>query len=120
MSARADRHKGRWPGLRRASRMLGMAALAIIVPAVTMALAAPNDFEVQASNVTALKAGAVFEKGARLVLPAGGVVTLIDRTGGTARTRECGGVYDGPVERCSAPAAGTGKSVGGGTRGGVR
>lgn len=120
MSASAIWQKLSGPRRRRAVGISGIVALGVVVHAATMAMAAPNDFEVQASNVTALKAGAIFAKGARLVLPAGGMVTLIDRTGGTARTRECGGVYDGPVERCSAPAAGTGKSVGGGTRGGVR
>lgn len=83
----------------------------------TVARAAPNDFEVQASAGAGPKIGEKFEKGARLVLPAGATVTLLDRTGTAVRTRQCGGVYDGPVEQCTAPKSGTGPAVGGATRG---
>lgn len=84
------------------------------------ALAAPNDYEVQAvSNAPAIKVGATFAKGARIVIPADGRVTFIDRTGGSIRTKVCAGKYDGPVESCKAPRRGRGGSdVPGGTRGG--
>jgi hypothetical protein len=106
----------RWRALPMRS-MMALGALALMPPA---SIAAPNDFEVQASNVTALKVGDVFEKGAKLGVPAGGIVTLIDRTGGSVRTRDCAGVYEGPIENCPPAPSNPGKSVGGGTRGGVR
>lgn len=83
----------------------------------TLAQAAPNDFEVQASAGAGPKIGDKFEKGARLVLPAGATVTLLDRTGTAVRTRQCGGAYDGPVELCTPPKGGAGPAVGGATRG---
>lgn len=104
----------------RALPMRSMMALGALTLMPAASIAAPNDFEVQASNVTALKVGDVFAKGARLGVPAGGLVTLIDRTGGAVRTRDCAGIYDGPVERCPPATSNPGKSVGGGTRGGVR
>ena len=83
----------------------------------TLAQAAPNDFEVQASAGGGPKIGDKFEKGARLSLPAGASVTLLDRTGTAVRTRQCGGAYDGPVELCTPPKGGAGPAVGGATRG---
>lgn len=106
----------RWRALPMRS-MMAFGVLTLMPPA---SIAAPNDFEIQASNVTALKVGAVFEKGVRLGVPAGGLVTLIDRTGGAVRTRDCAGVYEGPIESCPPAPSNPGKSVGGGTRGGVR
>lgn len=105
---------------RRGYLMCSMMALGALVLMPPASIAAPNDFEVQASNVTVLKVGDLFEKGARLGVPAGGLVTLIDRTGGSVRTRECAGVYNGPIENCPPAPSNPGKSVGGGTRGGVR
>ena len=94
--------------------LIGVAAVLLIGSAV---LAAPNDFEVQASDVPAHPVGQKLEKGAKIVLPEGGKVTLIDRTGGAIRTRECGGKYEGPVEQCKPPGGrGTSKTPGG-TRG---
>ena len=98
-----------------ASGLLALAAAGLIAGA---AQAAPNDFEVIASNAAAVKVGDKFEKGARLVLPAGSAVTLADRTGAAIKTRDCGGAYNGPVELCTATAgSGPAPAVGGGTRG---
>ena len=100
---------------------LVVVALAQAWQSVEIAKAKENDFEVQASNVADIKVGAKFDGWSRLVLPAGGAVTLIDRTGSTVKTRECVGAYDGPVERCvAASPTGAAKSFGGGTRGGLR
>jgi hypothetical protein len=85
---------------------LGNAAMGpCAVARLGLARAAPNDFEVQASNVAALKVGATLERGARIVVPTGGAMTLIDRTGGAVRTRECAGRYQGPVGQCPMPSA---------------
>jgi len=76
-------------------------ALCLVIAWRAIAHAAPADFEVQASNVTAHPIGQKLNSGAKLVLPKGGTVTLIDRTGATLKTRGCVGKYDGPVENCT-------------------
>ena len=92
-----------------------------IALAASVACAAPNDFEVQDSNVDTIKIGTTFEKGARLVVPEKHTITLIDRTGAAIRTRECAGRYEGPIEQCPAPAASRPSREGpGATRGAVR
>jgi hypothetical protein len=81
------------------------ASIAVALLAPSAGLAAANDFEVQASNVDSPKIGDTYAKGARIVLKRGARITLIERkAAGKVVTRECGGSYDGPVEKCPAPA----------------
>ena len=92
-------------------------AATLVLLGASIALAAPNDFEVMTSNVAAHPAGQKLPKGSTLTIPAGGKVILIDRTGGAISTKECTGSFSGPVERCSAQRGSSAPVVGGGTRG---
>jgi hypothetical protein len=125
MQAVRKRHEASRHGFWLAARLFVVAAL--VAPLLALAPAghaAPNDFEVQASNVAAIKIGDFFAKGAQLVLPVGAALTLIDRTGNPVRMRDCGGSYTGPIENCPAPPTGRNSDgsmrAPGGTRGAVR
>jgi hypothetical protein len=86
-------------------------------PAVPAA-AAPNDYQVQSvTDVPGLKVGDMLDRNTRVKIPANARLRLIDRTGGSVRTRDCGGPHDGPVGACPKPA---GSFQGGETVGGMR
>ncbi len=94
--------------------------IAALLAGVPAAQAAADDFEILSSNVAVLKPGDKFEKGAKLNLPDGAKVTYIDRTGGAAQMRECGGRYEGPIELCIAKPSGPARTAPGATRGIIR
>ena len=97
--------------------MRAILGTAVALLGASVAVAAPNDYEVMRSNVPAHPAGQKLPTGSTLTIPAGGKVILIDRTGGSISTRECAGSYSGPIEKCSAQRPATPPVVGGGVRG---
>jgi hypothetical protein len=102
----------------RSSTWTVAASLVIAAALSSAAMAAANDFEVLASNVEALKVGTAFERTQKVDVPAGGQLSLIDRTGSSIRMRYCTGAYSGPIADCPGQAPSGGKSfTPGGTRG---
>jgi hypothetical protein len=75
--------------------------LGFAVAAASSASAAPDDFEVMAArNAPGFEIGAKYDRSATITVPAGGSITLSDRTGGSIRSRTCAGAYTGPIGDC--------------------
>lgn len=91
----------------------------LLLLGISATIATPNDFEVQtAVNVPTIGKHDIFSSGTKIIVPEGGTLTLIDRTGKSLRTRICAGKYEGPIEKCPMPQTESGRTTtAGGTRG---
>lgn len=106
---------------RTAARAAGVLGVLMMATVVQVGGARANDYVVDTSNVPAYKPEDKIAKGTRIVVPDGGKLTLIDRTGPSPKQRACAGKYEGPIDACPAQAAGAApKFSPGATRGATR
>ena len=82
--------------------MRSLIVIGLMLGSSMAAVAASDDYEIQASNnAPAHPVGQKLPIGSWITLPDGATIRFIDRTkSGSAVTRECGGKYDGSIEKC--------------------